>query len=66
MLYTDGVTEQRDTSEPFDEQALARLLRGRSDLSGADAIAQLILDTVLLVTRSHQRDDVALVVARCV
>ena len=64
LLYTDGVTEQRDSEQGFDEHALARLVRSRSDVVGADAIAQLILDTVLLVTRTHQRDDVALVVAR--
>jgi serine phosphatase RsbU (regulator of sigma subunit) len=64
LLYTDGVTEQRDSANPFDEHSLARLVRGRSDVNTADEIAGLILETVLLVTRTHQRDDVALVVAR--
>ncbi|MGI8664213.1 MAG: PP2C family protein-serine/threonine phosphatase [Acidimicrobiales bacterium] len=66
VLYTDGVSEQRDTHDPFDEHALGHLVRSRSDVNDADAIAQLILDTVLLVTDTHQRDDIALVVARVV
>ncbi|MEO7556517.1 MAG: PP2C family protein-serine/threonine phosphatase, partial [Acidimicrobiales bacterium] len=59
LLYTDGVTEQRPHGESFDEHDLAHLVRSRRDITDVDGLAQLVLDTVLLVTRSHERDDIA-------
>jgi serine phosphatase RsbU (regulator of sigma subunit) len=62
LLYTDGVTE-RDHSSVFDERGLARLVRNRVGPADAEAVAQLVLDTVLLLAPGHPRDDLAVVVA---
>ena len=63
VLYTDGVTEQRAPEIAFDEQQLGLLVRHRLQAIDADAIAQAILDTVLLVAPEGSRDDIALLVA---
>ena len=62
VLYTDGVTEQA-TSLDFDEAELGRLVRNRVGPADADAVAQLILDTVLLLAPGQPRDDLAVLVA---
>jgi serine phosphatase RsbU (regulator of sigma subunit) len=61
VLYTDGVTDQRGT--PFDEHELGRLLSNRLGVADADATAQLVLDTVLLMAPGQARDDLAVLVA---
>lgn len=66
VLYTDGVTEQRSQPEVFDEVQLGRLVRNMLTVRRADAIAQLILDTVVQLNPQEVRDDIALLVARVV
>jgi serine phosphatase RsbU (regulator of sigma subunit) len=64
LLYTDGVTEHREaTAAQFDEHQLGLLVRNRRDRARAESIAQLVLDTVLLLAPAEQRDDIALLVA---
>jgi sigma-B regulation protein RsbU (phosphoserine phosphatase) len=63
VLYTDGVTEQRAPESTFDETQLGLLVRHRLAAIDADAIAQAILDTVLLVAPEGSRDDIAVLVA---
>ena len=63
LLYTDGVTEHRAPGTQFDEHQLGLLVRNRRDTSRAESIAQLVLDTVLLLAPAAQRDDIALLVA---
>ncbi len=62
VLYTDGVTEQANYLD-FDEAELGRLVRNRIGPADADAVAQLILDTVLLLAPGQPRDDLAVLVA---
>jgi phosphoserine phosphatase RsbU/P len=64
LLYTDGVTEQRQQPDLFDEAQLGRLVRNMLTARRADDVAQLILDTVTVVSPREVRDDIALVVAR--
>lgn len=63
LLYTDGVTEHREPSTKFDERQLGLLVRNRRDTARAESIAQLVLDTVLLLAPTEGRDDIALLVA---
>ena len=64
VLYTDGVIEQRGgTTNALSEQHLGMLVRNRRGVIDADAIAQLIEDTVQLVAPEQGRDDVAILVA---
>ncbi len=62
VLYTDGATEQSHRGD-FDEQELGRLVRHRLAPADAEAVAQLILDTVLQMAPGRPRDDLAVVVA---
>lgn len=64
VLYTDGVTERRRHPEVFDEVQLGRLVRNQLTSRRPDAVAQLILDTVVDLSPRDVRDDIALVVAR--
>lgn len=64
VLYTDGVTEHRRLDHPFDVQHLGMLVRNHLRVVDADAIAQVIEDTVLFVAPADVRDDMAVVVAR--
>jgi len=64
VLYTDGVTEQRDQPDLFDEAQLGRLVRNMLSQRTADAVARQILETVVVLNPREVRDDVALVVAR--
>ena len=66
VLYTDGVTEQRQRPDVFDEVQLGRLVRNMLTARHADAVAQLILDTVVDLNPREVRDDIALLVARVV
>ena len=66
VLYTDGVTEQREQPDVFDEAQLGRLVRNMLTARRADAVAQLILDTVVELNPRETRDDIALLVARVV
>lgn len=66
VLYTDGVTEQRHQPDAFDEAQLGRLVRNMLTARRADAVAQLILDTVVELNPEETRDDIALLVARVV
>jgi serine phosphatase RsbU (regulator of sigma subunit) len=66
LLYTDGVTERREQPELFDEAQLGRLVRNMLTARQADAVAQLILDTVVDLNPREVRDDIALLVARVV
>jgi serine phosphatase RsbU (regulator of sigma subunit) len=64
VLYTDGVIEQRgDDNHAMSEQHLGMLVRNRRGVIDAEAIAQLIEDTVHLVAPEDIRDDVAILVA---
>lgn len=64
VLYTDGVIEQRGTNgHAMSEQHLGMLVRNRRGVIDAEAIAQLIEDTVHLVAPEDVRDDVAILVA---
>jgi serine phosphatase RsbU (regulator of sigma subunit) len=63
LLYTDGVTEHREPATQFDERQLGLLVRNRRDTARAESIAQLVLDTVLLLAPAGGRDDIALLVA---
>ena len=64
VLYTDGVTERRQHPEVFDEHQLGLLVRNQLTSRRAEAVAQLILDTVVGLSPRDARDDIALVVAR--
>jgi serine phosphatase RsbU (regulator of sigma subunit)/anti-sigma regulatory factor (Ser/Thr protein kinase) len=64
VLYTDGVVEHREAVDLFDELQLGRLLRNQLTLTGADDLAQLVLDTVVEVSATESRDDIAILVAR--
>ncbi len=64
VLYTDGVVEQREQPELFDETQLGRLVRNMLSERHAEVVAQLILDTVVDLGPREVRDDIALVVAR--
>ena len=66
VLYTDGVTERRRHPEVFDEHQLGRLVRNQLTTRRAEAVAQLVLDTVVDLSPRDARDDIALVVARVV
>ncbi|HEY2813120.1 MAG TPA: PP2C family protein-serine/threonine phosphatase [Acidimicrobiales bacterium] len=63
ILYTDGVIEQRHAMNPFSERHLGLLVRNRRNVVDAEATAQLIEDTVQLITHDDVRDDVAILVA---
>ena len=64
VLYTDGVVDQRGgDGSAMSEQHLGMLVRNRRGVIDAEAIAQLIEDTVHLVTPEEIRDDVAILVA---
>ena len=64
VLYTDGVIEQRgENGHAMSEQHLGMLVRNRRGVIDAEAIAQLIEDTVHLVAPEDIRDDVAILVA---
>jgi sigma-B regulation protein RsbU (phosphoserine phosphatase) len=64
VLYTDGVIEQRVAAgKAMSEQHLGMLIRNRRGVVDAEAIAQLVEDTVHLVAPQHVRDDVAILVA---
>jgi serine phosphatase RsbU (regulator of sigma subunit) len=64
VLYTDGVIEQRvDAAKAMSEQHLGMLIRNRRGVVDAEAIAQLVEDTVHLVAPEDVRDDVAILVA---
>ena len=65
VLYTDGVIEQRAAAgdKAMSEQHLGMLIRNRRGVVDAEAIAQLVEDTVHLVAPDHVRDDVAILVA---
>jgi serine phosphatase RsbU (regulator of sigma subunit) len=64
VLYTDGVIEQRGANgHAMSEQHLGMLVRNRRGVIDAEAIAQLIEDTVHLVAPEDVRDDVAILVA---
>ncbi|MEY2452926.1 MAG: hypothetical protein QOD92_2500 [Acidimicrobiaceae bacterium] len=64
VLYTDGVIEQRGANgHAMSEQHLGMLVRNRRGIIDAEAIAQLIEDTVHLVAPEDIRDDVAILVA---
>ncbi|MEY2434739.1 MAG: hypothetical protein QOC92_4464 [Acidimicrobiaceae bacterium] len=64
VLYTDGVIEQRgEAGKAMSEQHLGMLVRNRRGVVDAEAIAQLIEDTVHLVAPEDVRDDVAILVA---
>lgn len=65
VLYTDGVIEQRAAAgdKAMSEQHLGMLIRNRRGIVDAEAIAQLVEDTVHLVAPEEVRDDVAILVA---
>ncbi len=64
VLYTDGVVEHRQALDLFDEDQLGRLVRNQLTAVTADAVAGVILDTAVGVSRTDWRDDIAILVAR--
>ena len=66
VLFTDGVVEHRQAADLFDELELGRLLRNQLIATGADDLAQLILDTVVSLSPTESRDDVAILVTRII
>jgi serine phosphatase RsbU (regulator of sigma subunit) len=64
VLYTDGVTEHRSAEDLFDEMQLGRLLRNQLTITGAEDLAQVVLDTVVSISPTEHRDDIAVLVAR--
>jgi serine phosphatase RsbU (regulator of sigma subunit) len=64
-IYTDGITEAFNPSgEEFGEERLIEALHRSRDLSPRDLIAA-IFDEVHRFNPHEQRDDVTLIVARC-
>jgi serine phosphatase RsbU (regulator of sigma subunit) len=64
-IYTDGITEAFDPcGEEFGEERLIETLHRSRDLSPKDLIAA-IFDAVHRFSPHEQRDDVTLIVARC-
>ena len=64
-LYTDGVTESRNTAgEEFGEGRLAETLHRRRDLPPGNLLAA-VLDDVAGFSRSDQHDDITLILAAC-
>ena len=63
VLYTDGVTDERNEDEEFGE---ARLRSTLASLAGADAqgIVDGVVDTVNAFRSGHAHDDIALLVIR--
>jgi GAF domain-containing protein len=64
VLYTDGVTDTRGTTERFGQERLVEALTGLSGRS-AEEIAEHVDRVVLEFEDGPQRDDVALLVVRC-
>ena len=62
VAFTDGVIERHDDSRWFSEQDLAQLVSA-NDL-GADALAELIRDTVVTAFDTPPTDDMAILVLR--
>ncbi len=64
-IYTDGITEAFNPSgEEFGEERLIEVLERSRELSPSDLIAT-IFDEVHRFSPHEQRDDVTLIVARC-
>jgi serine phosphatase RsbU (regulator of sigma subunit)/anti-sigma regulatory factor (Ser/Thr protein kinase) len=64
VLYTDGVIEHRAADDLFDEAQLGRLVRNQLTVTRADELAQVVLDTVVALSPTEHRDDIAVLVAR--
>jgi serine phosphatase RsbU (regulator of sigma subunit)/PAS domain-containing protein len=63
VLYTDGVTDTRSTTERFGAERLAAVLADAADLE-PDEIANRVDEALLAFEAGPQRDDVALLVLR--
>jgi len=64
-IYTDGITEAFNPSgEEFGEERLIEMLHRSRDLSPADLITA-VFDEVRRFSPHEQRDDVTLIVAKC-
>jgi serine phosphatase RsbU (regulator of sigma subunit)/catechol 2,3-dioxygenase-like lactoylglutathione lyase family enzyme len=64
-LYTDGITESFDASdEEFGEERLLVTLRKHRDLSAHEAIDAVVRE-VGKFSPSEQRDDITMIVAKC-
>ncbi|HEU4365036.1 MAG TPA: SpoIIE family protein phosphatase [Candidatus Krumholzibacteria bacterium] len=62
LLYTDGITEQRNPSgELFGEERLVDFLRANRNLS-PDGLQNALLDAVLAFGQGHQEDDITSVI----
>jgi serine phosphatase RsbU (regulator of sigma subunit) len=64
VLYTDGVVEHRIAEDLFDEAQLGRLIRNQLTITRAEDLAQVVLDTVVDLSPTEHRDDIAILVAR--
>jgi serine phosphatase RsbU (regulator of sigma subunit) len=65
-LYTDGITESfNDAGEEFGEERLVESLRRGCQLS-SEALLASIVDDVQKFTPHEQRDDLTLIVAKCI
>jgi serine phosphatase RsbU (regulator of sigma subunit) len=65
VLYTDGVTDTRGETDRFGQERLADVLTGLRGLD-AEQVATRLDDAVLAFQDGPQRDDVAVLVLRCV
>ena len=66
MVYTDGISEAfDDRAEEFGEARLVESLRRHRELS-PKALLDAVLDDVRRFSPQEQRDDMTLLVARCV
>ncbi|MFN2545446.1 MAG: SpoIIE family protein phosphatase [Actinomycetota bacterium] len=63
VLYTDGVSQERDEIGALTEEDLAELVAGSMGM-GADAIADRILEAVKDESSGEARDDIAILVVR--
>jgi sigma-B regulation protein RsbU (phosphoserine phosphatase) len=65
ILYTDGITEARDSSgDEYGEARLAELASGLGNLSAADSLAAIVADVDRFAGDSPQHDDLTALVLR--
>ena len=64
LLFTDGIIEaENKTGEQFGVKRLAEALRGARHADSQEALAQILSALELFIAGTHQRDDLAMVVA---
>ena len=67
ILYTDGITEARDSAgDEYGEARLAELATGFGDLTSQSSLAALIADVDRFAGDTPQHDDLTALVLRAV